>query len=67
MCHGDVSVLTHHWVRGSDVPKADFMSVQKCRNFDDILAWSSEHQGNWTLEEVAQWRTTDSTILAHEP
>ncbi|KAI9704085.1 MAG: hypothetical protein M1836_006946 [Candelina mexicana] len=66
-CHGDVSVITHHWVNGTDVPKADFSTQHKCRDFDGILAWSNANRGHWTLEEVAKWRTDDSVVLEHEP
>ena len=37
MCKSDVDVLIY---RNASNPQADFTAVRKCRNFDEILAWS---------------------------
>ena len=67
MCQVDVSVITHVWVAGIDVPRADFSTLHKCRDFESILQWSHERQGNWTFEHVKEWRKDAKQILPKDP
>ena len=43
MCDGDVTPLTFSWVKGISHPVPNFNALHKCRNFEDIRAWSREH------------------------
>ena len=41
MCTSNVNVLTY---RNQSNTEADFTAVKKCRNFDELLAWSNSQQ-----------------------
>jgi len=44
MCVADVGVISYDWVSGWEVPFPDFNTWHKCRNFDDILDWTTAHR-----------------------
>ncbi|ETS85648.1 hypothetical protein PFICI_03673 [Pestalotiopsis fici W106-1] len=48
MCNADTGLIFHNWVHNSDLPApqtrafADFNTIKKCKNFDNILDWARE-------------------------
>ncbi|KAL8970275.1 MAG: hypothetical protein Q9197_003891 [Variospora fuerteventurae] len=44
MCHADVGVITHHFVKGYPQPYPDFNTWHQCRNFDSVLEWARGKQ-----------------------
>lgn len=44
MCNTDINLIPAQWVHGRDHPYPNFNTKHVCRNFDDILQWSIEHQ-----------------------
>ena len=44
MCDTDVTVYTFNWVQNHSSPSPNFNTKHKCRNFDDVLAWSKAHR-----------------------
>ncbi|KAM0795633.1 hypothetical protein BDR22DRAFT_870421 [Usnea florida] len=46
LCQADVSVITFDWVKGSKWPQPHYGNPNKCRNYEDILAWAVENQAS---------------------
>lgn len=44
MCHADVGMITHRWVKDYPRPYPDFNTWHQCRNFEDVLQWTKEKQ-----------------------
>jgi len=44
MCHADISLLTWKWADVQEPPFADFHIKHECRNWDNILEWTKQHQ-----------------------
>jgi len=44
MCHADVGVMGHRWVKHYKNPYPDFNVMHKCRDFEQILKWTYDHQ-----------------------
>ncbi|KAF9554912.1 hypothetical protein CPC08DRAFT_712486 [Agrocybe pediades] len=44
MCNADVGIISYDWIAGYELPFPDFNTYHKCRNFDNILEWASEHR-----------------------
>ncbi|RDW82689.1 hypothetical protein BP6252_03801 [Coleophoma cylindrospora] len=66
ICTSDVSLVTHNWVKGFEMPQPNFNVVHKCRNFDDILRYVKEHSRNWTRSDFAM-KPEDIVELDHLP
>ncbi|KAF2718263.1 hypothetical protein K431DRAFT_189587, partial [Polychaeton citri CBS 116435] len=43
MCAGDVSVITHNWQKGYEVPIANFKSIHARQKWNRIEDWRSAH------------------------
>lgn len=43
MCKADTTMITWYWVQGYDSPQANFNTRHRCRNFEKIMDWSTEH------------------------
>ncbi|KAI4179243.1 MAG: hypothetical protein LQ346_007234 [Caloplaca aetnensis] len=44
MCHADVGLITHHFVKDYPQPYPDFNTWHQCRNFESVLQWAKEKQ-----------------------
>jgi len=44
MCDADAGILTYVWVKGHPAPFPDFSVQHKCRDFDALKDWVTEHQ-----------------------
>ena len=44
MCHSDVGVIAHRWVKNYPNPYPDFNVMHKCRDFDEVLQWGYDHE-----------------------
>lgn len=46
MCHADMGMITHRWVKDYPRPYPDFNTWHQCRDFDSALQWTKENQFN---------------------
>ena len=44
MCHADVGIITHRWVKDFPRPYPDFNTRHQCRNFDSAYQWTIDKQ-----------------------
>ena len=44
MCHADVGVITHNWVKDYPRPYPDFNTWHQCRDFENVLQWAKDHE-----------------------
>lgn len=44
MCHADMGMITHRWVKDYPRPYPDFSTWHQCRNFEDALQWTKDKQ-----------------------
>ncbi len=44
MCHADVGLITHRFVKDYPQPYPDFNTWHQCRNFESVLQWAKEKQ-----------------------
>lgn len=44
MCHADVGMITHRWVKHYPRPYPDFSTWHQCRNFENVLRWTQDKQ-----------------------
>lgn len=44
LCHADADLITYNWVDSQKFPFPDFSINRKCRNIDDVFAYSDAHQ-----------------------
>ncbi|KAL9597416.1 MAG: hypothetical protein Q9219_005169 [cf. Caloplaca sp. 3 TL-2023] len=70
MCHADVGVITHRFVKDYPRPYPDFNTGHQCRNFDSVLRWAKEKQ--WTAEKggpPGDWKYVpgDGDVVLDEP
>lgn len=52
LCHADADLFTYNWVDSQRFPFPDFAINRKCRNIDDVFAYSNERQldpDKWSL------------------
>ncbi|KAG1787747.1 uncharacterized protein HD556DRAFT_936759 [Suillus plorans] len=65
MCRADTTMLTWHWVQGYDSPHAKFSTRHRCRNFEKIMDWSTEHAIH--IDESEMKRFEDTIDLPKPP
>ncbi|KAI1192459.1 hypothetical protein F5X97DRAFT_329620 [Nemania serpens] len=66
MCDADAGILTYVWVKGHPAPFPDFSVQHKCRDFDALKDWVTEHQV-FTTEEHGIERLPGSHDLENPP
>ncbi|KAG1733892.1 uncharacterized protein EDB91DRAFT_1147818 [Suillus paluster] len=65
MCHGDVTMLTYDWVKGSNDPFPNFNIRHQCRNFEKVLDWVDEHRVSIPKSKMV--RLEDNVNLTSPP
>ncbi|KAJ5726677.1 uncharacterized protein N7483_008034 [Penicillium malachiteum] len=44
ICHAEVGVITHNWVKGYPRTYSDFNTWHECRNFENIFQWAKDYE-----------------------
>jgi len=65
MCSADTGIISYDWVSGWEVPFPDFNTYHKCRNFDAILDWTTNHRIRIPQDHVG--RLGDEISLLEPP
>jgi len=55
----------YDWIKGYKVPFPDFNTYHKCRNFNNILEWASQHRVHLPPSHIQ--RLGDEVDLLEEP
>jgi len=63
MCNSDLHVYTYNWVDRVEHSWPDFSTTKMCRNFDDVLAWGTNHAAHTSAKEGMPKRPQNASVL----